>query len=242
MTQYATIMIKRWLAIKRWVALAAPLAALAAAPAEAQFLEAFEENRWGVHVSLTPEWRAPDAFRHLLDAHEIVDWRGSDYSIGFVRGRARGGEWGLALIRQRVKADSMLCLTADGAGGGCNDPVEATGDLRLQGFEFHWFTPLARFADDRVQLGVNTGAGAGWYQGMVRRPAMAAGPVDAGEALRFRRQESTGGFGIPVPIFRIEFAVAGALAPGLRLMGSAGYGLPGSRRIGVALSYFPGGD
>ena len=117
MTQYATTMIKRWLAIKRWVALAAPLAALAAAPAEAQFLEAFEENRWGVHVSLTPEWRAPDAFRYLLDAHEIVDWRGSDYSIGFVRGRARGGEWGLALIRQRVKADSMLCLTADGGGG-----------------------------------------------------------------------------------------------------------------------------
>ena len=51
-----------------------------------------------MHVSYTPEWQTPDTFRHLLGADGIVDWRGSDYTIGFVRGRARGGEWGLALI------------------------------------------------------------------------------------------------------------------------------------------------
>ena len=85
-----------------------------------------------MHVSYTPDWQTPDTFRHLLGADGIVDWRGSDYTIGFVRGRARGGEWGLALIRQRVAADSLLCLAAAVAGG-CHDPVEATGDVRLQG-------------------------------------------------------------------------------------------------------------
>ena len=43
-------------------------------------------------------------------------------------------------------------------------------------------------------------------------------------------------------MFRVEIAVGGAVAPGLRLMASGGYGLPSSRRIGVALSYFPGGE
>ena len=140
--------------IRRRATLFALLAVAAAAPAEAQLFEAFDENRWGVHLSYTPEWQTPDAFRHFLGADGIVDWRGSDYSIGFVRGRARGREWGLAFIRQRVAADSLLCLAADDAGG-CYDPVEATGDLRLQGF--------------RVQVGVNAAAGAGWYQGSVLR-------------------------------------------------------------------------
>ena len=172
---------------KRWIVLTIVMAVTAAAPAEAQSFEAFEETRWGVHVSLTPEWMASDPFRYLVGADEIVDWRGSDYSIGFVRGRATGGEWGLSRLRQRVEADSLLCLSAGGVGGECYDPVEATGDVRLQGFEFHWFTPFAKFAGDRVQLAVNPAAGAGWYDGMVRRPAADAGlAVEAADVLRFR--------------------------------------------------------
>ena len=80
------------------IALAARLASALAAP-EAQFLEAFEEDRWGVHASFTPQWRAPDQFRYLVGADEVGDWTGSDYTIGFVRGRATGGEWGLSLVR-----------------------------------------------------------------------------------------------------------------------------------------------
>ena len=124
----------------------------------------------------------------------------------------------------------------------CYDPVEATGDLRLQGFEFHWFTPFVRFADERVQVGVNAAAGAGWYQGSVLRANGGGGPVDVADVLRFRREESSEGFPIPLPMFRVELGVGVALAPGLRLMASGGYGLPGSRRIGVSLSYFPGGE
>ena len=231
-TQYATTM------NKSWAGPAVLFAMTAAAPAEAQFLQAFQETGWGAHLSYTPNWESPDPYRFLLGADEVVDWRGSDYSVGFVRGRATGGEWGLAFVRQRVEADSLICLSA--AADGCQDPVEAAEGLRLQGLEFHWFTPFARFAGDRVQLGVNAGAGAGWYDGSVLRPGVAAGPVNAAEVLRLRGPGGTDG--MPVPMFRIELAVGGALAPGLRLMASGGYGLPGSRRIGVSLSYFPFGD
>ena len=173
---------------KCWAGLVILLPVVAAVPVEAQFL--FEENRWGAHLSFTPEWQTPGPFRHFLGAEEIVDWSGSDYTVGFVRGGARRGEWGLALVRQRVAADSLLCLAANDAGS-CSDPVRATDDLRLQGFEFHWFTPLARFVDDRVQLGVNAALGAGWYQGTILRPSTGPGPMDVGNALRFRRGESS---------------------------------------------------
>ncbi|MCY4025882.1 MAG: hypothetical protein OXH75_06160 [Acidobacteria bacterium] len=213
------------------------LSTFASAPAAAQFLEAFEEDRWGVHAWFTPQWRAPDQFRHLVGADEVVGWEGSDYGFGFVRGRATGGEWGLSLVRQRVKADSELCLSAE-AGGACADAVESIRGLRLQGFEFHWFAPLATFADDRVQVGVNTSAGAGWYEGSVRRPAVAGGQaLEAPDVLRFGGPE--GPEGLPVPLFRVEFAMAGVIARGLKVIGSGGYGLHGSRRIGIALSYFP---
>lgn len=234
MTQYATMVPRCWIGSATLVACAL------AAPAEAQFLEAFEENRWGVHLSFTPEWRAPEQTRYLLGADDATDWQGSDFSVGFVRGRATGGEWGLALIRQRVKADSTLCLGVD-EDDACYDPVEAARGLRLQGFEFHWFTPFGSFAEDRVQVGINAAAGAGWYQGSVRRPAASPGDpglaVEAPDVLRFRGPD--GPEGMPIPMFRIEFAVAGVVAPGLKVIGSGGYGLPGSRRIGVAVSYFP---
>ena len=216
------------------------LSTFAPAPAAAQFLEAFEENRWGVHASFTPEWRAPDQFRHLVGAEQVANWEGSDYSIGFVRGRATGGEWGLALFRQQVKADSRLCFGID-KDGACLDPVEATRGTRLQGFEFHWLVPFATFADDRVQLGINTAAGAGWYEGTVRRQGGAPGltglEVEAPKVLRLGGPE--GPESIPIPMFRVEFAVAGVVAPGLKVIGSGGYGISGSRRIGVAVSYFP---
>ncbi len=221
--------------LKRWVGSAALLTVVASTPAEAQFLEAFQATGWGVHLSYTPAWEAPDQFRYFLGADEIVDWKGSDFSIGFARGRATAGEWGLSFIRQQVETDSLICLGAEAAG--CHDPLEATEGLRLQGLAFHWFTPLARFAGNRVQIGVNAGAGAGWYDGSVLRPAGAAGPVDAADVLRFGGPGGTDG--IPVPVFRIELAVGGAIAPGLRLMASGGYGLPGTRRVGVSLSYFP---
>ena len=44
---------------------------------------------------------------------------------------------------------------------------------------------------------------------------------------------------IPVPIFRAEVAVAVTVAPGLKIIGSGGYGLPFQRRIGISIAYFP---
>jgi hypothetical protein len=76
-------------------------------PVQAQFLEDFEEKLWGVQVSFTPEWRSVDQAAKLFE-FEDFSMAGSDYSIGFARGRMRSGHWGLSLMRQRWQ-EAAVC-------------------------------------------------------------------------------------------------------------------------------------
>ena len=199
---------------------------LTGAPAEAQFLQQFDETLWGVQASFTPQWTSPSQFRHLLGADEL-ELRGSEFSVGFARGRMSGGHWGLSLVQQQFKEGSV-CFPDEPS---C---IEATGSARLRGFMFDWFQPFGGpFAGDRVQVGINAGVGAGWFDGTVRVDGVDA---DASDWLAFRGQLDTS---IPVPVARIEFAVGVIVARGLKVIGSGGYGLPGNRRAVISIAYFP---
>ena len=200
------------------------LGILIAGPANAQFLESFDEQLWGVQGSFTPTWNTPEQLRNLISA-DTVDISGSEYTIGFARGRMSGGHWGLSLVRQRIDTGSV-CFPDE-----CLD----LADAQLQGFEFNRFLPFGgRFAGDTIQVGMNIGVGAGWYQGTVRVDGR---DEEAREWLQFRDSDS-----IPIPLVRAEIAVAGSVGPGLKVIGSGGYGLPGSRRLTVSVAYFPLGD
>ena len=116
---------------------------------------------------------------------------------------------GLSLVRQRIDEGSVCPSTecADVAG------------VSLQGFEFGSFLAFGEpFAGDRIQVGMHVGAGAGWYRGVV---PYRGEDTDVSELLTFQNQS------IPIPIFRAEFAVAATVAPGLKIIGSGGYGFPG---------------
>ena len=203
--------------------LLAGAAILVAGSANAQFLQSFDETLWGVQGSITPTWKSLEQFQRVISATG-VDMSGSEYTIGFARGRMSGGHWGLSLVRQQVKAGSVCfaeepeCLDAANAG--------------LQGLEFNWFAPFGSpFAGDRVQVGMNVGLGAGWYNGTVH---VGGHDVAADRWLRFLDRDN-----IPVPIVRAEFAVAGILAPGFKVIGTSGYGMPGNRRLSLNLAFFP---
>ena len=84
--------------------------------------------------------------------------------------------------------------------------------------------------------------GAGWFDGTVR--------VDEvlGEGLPLTRVGvevpafellGDGWESVPLPLFRAEAAVAARVAPGLKLIGSGGFGFPFRRRIGIGVAYFP---
>lgn len=196
------------------------------APANAQFLEDFEETLWGVQASFTPEWNALQRLGPLIQA-DAVSLQGSEYTVGFARGRMSGGHWGLSLVRQRLQ-DGAICVPDQ------PECIQVTDAARLQGFAFNWFLPFgSRFAGDRLQMGMHVDAGAGWYEGPLR---VGESEVDAGEYLQI---SGVGGPDLPLPILRAEFAAAVTLAPGLKVIGSGGYGLPGNRRVAVSVAYFP---
>ena len=202
-------------------------------PAHAQFLEDFEEKLWGVQVSFTPEWQSVDQAGKLLE-FESLNMSGSDYTVGFARGRMRSGHWGLSLVRQRWQ-DVAVCTDSE-----C---FESNGSAWLQGFAANWFVPFGSpFAGDRLQAGMHVDLGGGWFQGTARvadvsvdgLPSGRAGEeVPATDLLPDRWKN------IPVPLFRAEVAVAVTVAPGLKVIGSGGYGLPFKRRIGISVAYFP---
>ncbi len=77
---------------------------------------------------------------------------------------------------------------------------------------------------------MHVGGGAGWYRGIV---PWRGEDIDVSELL------TVGNRSIPIPIFRAEFAVGVTVAPGLKIIGSGGYGFPGNRRPTVSVAYFP---
>ena len=212
--------------IRRWgrrPLCASAILVLTAGSAEAQFLETFDERLWGVQGSFTPTWNSLEQFRNILGADSLQDMQGSEWSIGFARGRMSGGHFGVSMVRQRMKGGTV-CFSDD-----CITVSDAT---RLQGIEGNWFlAPGSPFAGERVQVGANVGLGAGWYQGKVQTPD---GEADAADWLSFQ-----GGDSIPVLMFRVEFAVAVRVAQGLKVMGQSGYGLPGRRTFVINFAYFP---
>ena len=207
----------------RFPFLAGAAAILVAGSANAQFLQTFDETLWGVQGSFTPTWSSLDQFRSVISASS-VDMSGSEFTIGFARGRMSAGHWGLSLVRQRVEAGSV-CFADEPE---CLDPANAG----LQGLEFSWFLPFGSpFAGDRVQVGMNVGLGAGWYNGTVH---VGGFDVAADRWLRLLDRDNA-----PVPIVRGEFAVAGTLAPGFKVIATGGYGMPGNRRLSLNLAFFP---
>ena len=198
-------------------------------PASAQFLEDFEERLWGVQVSFTPEWRSVEQGGKILD-FDRFDLSGSDFMVGFARGRMRSGHWGVSLLRQRWQ-EASICTAS-----GC---FESQDSAWLQGFAANWFLPFGSpFAGDRVQAGMHVDLGGGWFHGTAR---VADVTVDGlpGEEVPANDMLPDRWKNIPVPIFRAEVAVGVTVAPGLKIIGSGGYGLPFQRRIGISIAYFP---
>ena len=206
---------------------------LCGSPASAQFLERFEESHWGVQASITPEWRSADFVGDIFGADRF-DLSGSDFTVGFARGRMQSGHWGVSFLRQEWREVSV-CIERECYG--------ATGSVRLRGIAANWFVPFGSpFAGDRLQVGMHVDVGAGWFQGTVR--------VDEvrGEGLPLTRLGvevpafellGDGWESVPLPLFRAEVAVAARVAPGLKLIGSGGFGFPFRRRIGISVAYFP---
>ena len=209
-------------------------------PAASQFVET-ERNLWGVSASIIPgflpQWQAPQAFKAFFLADEI-DLQGAEFQVGVVRGSVLGGDSGWSYIRQSVAEGSFVREDE----GENSVRLTAAGDTTFEGVMYHRYAPFTTMRD-RVQIGMIVSGGAGWYRGTVDRSRSEGGVVtddrvDANLLSGLARESESRW--IPMPVFRLEAAVAGVLGAGVKARVSGGYGLPHGRVIRIGIVYLVG--
>ena len=117
-------------------------------------------SHWGVTVGFSPRWTTPEALDTLLERlwdGSSIDFSGSEFRAGFVRGSELGGDAGVSFVRQPFNDGSELASAGVGY---------VTRGVVLTGVEAHKFTPFGVIRD-RVQIGVDYGAGLGVFKGVV---------------------------------------------------------------------------
>lgn len=220
-----------------------------------------EPTYWGVTSNLIPSWEFVPEIKKLFHANDI-DLKGSEFKIGFVRGKEFGGDWGVSLIRKKI-SDSKIDVIGEicfRRGVYPNQHVACFKDgdvyfinnVYLTGVEAHKFVSFATIKD-RVQIGMNFAAGLGTFQGevekhtfWVRQNYVFPNPVQRSQEEKIenvsanKAWEELGGKWPVSPLGKIELAVAGILTPGLKVKVSGGLNSWGVQRFSLGVTYFFG--
>jgi hypothetical protein len=126
---------------------------------------------WGITASVTPRWSAAGAVKHYVDADQY-DISGGEFTVGFVRGRSLGAEWGVSLVRKSVEEGSTsrfgtfsVCYQQQ-----CveRSTTFVARNVSLLGVEAHKFFNLVTIRR-RVQIGVNLAAGVVQVRGQAEK-------------------------------------------------------------------------
>jgi hypothetical protein len=203
------------------------------APADAQIRRTY----WGVDGGVEPSWVVPSAFKTLFDANSVAV-KGSEFRIGFVRGSIMEGDWGVSLVHKGVSDNSSVSRLQSSQCNGCGNFFTTSG-ASMTGVEIHKFVPFGTIRR-RVQIGMNFAGGVGELNGTahetsVSRSGTVSQDVDASTLF------APGGKVIKaVPLGKIEFAVAGILAPDLKIRASGGFDMPGYDKFSLTLVYLFG--
>jgi hypothetical protein len=216
------------------------LAWLLAAAAVPMTASAQDASRWGVSASFTPtqSWNTNATFSKYLFANSgPSDLRSSDFSIGLVRGRELGGDWGVSLVRRSIADGSSFTAESESCTSTTCTPYtrerSLTRNVTYTGVELHKFVSFVTIRQ-RVQLGMNFAGGVGSYDGDVERHETDFIPVFNGKTVTIVPTEVVTNVPMkeyvsisPFPIGKIEAAVAGLVAPGFKVRWSAGFSFPG---------------
>jgi hypothetical protein len=125
------------------------------------------QSHWGVRASFAPRWSTPDSWGRLLfnvDSNRSPTMEGTDWSIGVVRARPLGFEFGISMIRKTIDQDYII---PDEYTAGFNNEqfvvaITNTGleNVEITGVESHVVIPAARIGE-RVLIGALLGGGLG---------------------------------------------------------------------------------
>jgi hypothetical protein len=209
---------------------------------------------WGVTASGTPSWTlAPTLKKALFEDNEEGHMDGSEFTIGFVRGSTRGGDWGVSYVRKPFDDGSGSTKTEQQCFGPnfsppCGDEVEtvATQGMYLSGVEIHW-APSFVTIKNHVQIGLNVGGGAASVKGNVVKTTdgftptftppnkITLTPTHEQETL-LASEELTSIF----PLLKLEAVANVIVVPALKIRFSGGLNFPSSTAFRIAVVYLIG--
>jgi hypothetical protein len=157
-----------------------------------------------------------------------------------------GGDWGVSLIRKRFRdgSTSLVDLDSGCAGTPCGTFYTTTSDTSLLGVEVHRFVSFATIKQ-RVQIGLNIGGGVGRMRGSIarltRQPVGFSDIIQSEDTVEASELFQPAGTQLKaVPLARLELAVAGIVAPGLKVRVGGGLNLPGYSRVSMDIVYLFG--
>jgi hypothetical protein len=220
-----------------------------AVPASAQ------ESSWGIAGSFVPSWTVPadNAVAKAMFGADSLDISGSEFRIGFVRGRMLGGDWGVSFVRRKLKDGSTISsdLYTDPELPSLQQGEFTTlRNVELTGVEVHKFTPFGTIAK-RVQIGLLFGGGIASSKGELDARTVSVDyrftgnqivmtPVETRETLDAKELVFPGN-GL-VPLGRLEIAVSGIVMPWLKVRASGGMAFPGTHSFSIAGVYLIGAN
>ncbi len=193
------------------------------------FAQLSDSKHWGVSVSFTPKWEAMDRFRDVF-VEEEGTIEGTEFTIGFARGSMRGGDWGVSFVRKPFKDGSTFSETSTDCepAFGCFTSTRTLvfRQVYLRGVEYHWSKPFVTFAD-RVQVGMNISAGAGFVEGNIEEThELTAPPPAPGFHDTFVGPAKDTLWPV-YPLIKVEAEGSVAIVPGVKVKVSGGFNFPG---------------
>lgn len=250
----------------RSILLSVLLLVAAATPAFAQrdrlLVEPSPPTEWAFTFGLTPSWDIrPAGLAELvgLNKEDMVSQggtsflKGTDWSIGFARGRATGGDWGISFVQQRYHRDSMLGRFSPCTGNNgvvlverCfGESIRLTGAAAI-GPEFHLNAPIVTIRD-RVQINLALGGGIAVVRGTAAveryEPTFGASGVPVVATTRAEGEVADVADDVFTSnavtfLVRIEPGVAFIVSPRVKVSVNAGFNYPGTTRFRVGATYF----
>jgi len=213
---------------------------LSATPVFAQ-----DKSHWGVEVRFTPNWEVPATFEDLFEAQPVVI-DGSEFRIGIIRGKDLGGDWGVSFVKRKIDDGSHLGAGLELECSGPPFPCFRTGDdyvykdAQMTGVFVHKFTPFVTIKK-HLQIGLVYGGGIASFRGTATHTGFGQGGNGDGTTDLVETVDAKDTFVIEqMPLGDVEIAVAGIIAPGLKVRASGGISFPGKHTFAITINYLIG--
>lgn len=179
-----------------------------------------QRKSWGLSVGFIPSWKTVSPSKSLFSA-DRTELSGSEFRVGIVRGRTKGGDWGISYVRKSLDAGGVVVA-------GANSYQLGSG-VNMNGALLH-AAPALGHITEHVQIGLVFSAGVAQVTGSATRNGLAV--VDAKQALTPFGYETS-----VQPLGGLELSVAAIATKGFKIRATGGVTWPGIFKIGIGGVY-----